>query len=111
MHCLALSGELRAQQLVEMLVRPKNTVSGAVHSLMRKRLIKRKVAADDARSAILCLTVEGRSLYDLLLPQLEWRQENLLAKLSDAERRTMDGLLLKMICGVPEWRIEDEMAT
>lgn len=106
LHCLSQCGELRAQQLVEMLVRPKNTVSGAVHSLLLKRLIIRRRDRSDARKAILALAEKGRAIYETLLPRMQEREQKLLAPLSPAERAQFEAYLEKLILGVPDWRSE-----
>ena len=107
LHCLALSGQLSAQQIVEMLVRPKNTVSGAVHSLLRKRLIMRLRNPQDGRRAILRLTDKGRRLYETIFPTLIERERKLLNPLSAKELAELDRLLSKLVRNVPIWRFED----
>lgn len=102
--CLANVGELRAQQLVEMLVRPKNTVSGAVHSLVRKGLIRRVADPTDARRAILALTPRGKRSYEAVLPLLVRRQEQALQCLSAFEREQFEQLLGKLVDHIPDWR-------
>lgn len=108
LHCLALSGPLRAQQIVEMLVRPKNTVSGAVHSLLRKRLIVHQPDPDDRRQAFLSLTQKGRTLYKSLLPDLIQREKDLLGALSPNELVALDHLLGKLVADVPSWRFRGD---
>lgn len=104
LHCLAQSGPLRAQDIVAMLVRPKNTVSGAVHALLRRHLIRRRPNPDDARGAILTLSETGRKLYDQLLPALMERERLLLNSLDAAELAQLDGLLEKLVRDVRNWR-------
>jgi DNA-binding MarR family transcriptional regulator len=110
LHCLAQCGELRAQQIVEMLVRPKNTVSGAVHSLLVKRLIIRRRDRADARMAILALAAKGRVIYEKLLPRLQAREQDLMAPLTTAEREQFEACLEKLIAAVPDWRFASGMA-
>jgi len=107
LHCLAQFGPLRAQQIVEMLVRPKNTVSGAVHSLLRRRLIVRQRDPEDRRQAILTLTRAGRDVYEALLPSLVERERKLLEPLTKREVAELDRLLSKLVEHVPQWRFDE----
>jgi len=54
--------ELRAGELVELMVLPQSTISSQLQALHAKRLIRRRRSRKDNRSVILTLTPEGREL-------------------------------------------------
>jgi len=54
--------ELRAGELVELMVLPQSTISSQLQALHGKRLIRRRRSRKDSRSVILTLTPEGLEL-------------------------------------------------
>ncbi|MFO1192392.1 MAG: MarR family winged helix-turn-helix transcriptional regulator [Rhodoferax sp.] len=54
--------ELRAGELVELMVLPQSTISSQLQALHAKRLIRRRRSRKDNRSVILTLTPEGLDL-------------------------------------------------
>jgi DNA-binding MarR family transcriptional regulator len=59
---LLQSEELRAGELVELMVLPQSTISSQLQALHGKRLIRRRRSRKDSRSVILTLTPEGLEL-------------------------------------------------
>jgi MarR family transcriptional regulator, temperature-dependent positive regulator of motility len=106
LHCLGRIGVLRAQQIVYILARPKNTVSDAVNSLLKKGLIQRTQDPNDARIGLLNLTPAGRHKFEEILPLLIDRQKKILSPLSQEEREAFDHILDKLIACAPEWWTE-----
>lgn len=54
--------ELRAGELVDLLVLPQSTISSQLQALHAKRLIRRRRSRNDNRSVILTLTAAGQEL-------------------------------------------------
>jgi DNA-binding MarR family transcriptional regulator len=54
--------ELRAGELVDLMVLPQSTISSQLQALHGKRLIRRRRSRKDSRSVILTLTPEGMEL-------------------------------------------------
>jgi DNA-binding MarR family transcriptional regulator len=75
------------------------TISDAVSALERKRLVKRRPDAADARAATLRLTARGLAVADRLTGWDE-RARAELRRLPDQERRRSLSLLLDLIAGL-----------
>jgi DNA-binding MarR family transcriptional regulator len=75
----------------------KASVSRAVASLKRRRLIAARRDHSDARTQTLVLTPEGRRLYRRIAPHSAARQRALLAALTPAERRAVLRILDRLI--------------
>ena len=86
----------------------KASVSRAVASLKRRRLISRGPDRSDARSQRLELTAEGRRLYRRIAPLAGARQERLLSALKRAEHRAALEILDKLIARAGEMLGEDD---
>jgi DNA-binding MarR family transcriptional regulator len=65
----------------------KSTISRAVTSLMRRKIIERVANENDRREFALQLTPKGRALYEELIPRLKRREQDILSCLSAAERK------------------------
>lgn len=74
----------------------KTKVSRAVATLEDKRLVARETNPADMREAFLELTVEGRALYDGLVPLARGYVSDLTRELSPDERDSLDSLLTKL---------------
>jgi DNA-binding MarR family transcriptional regulator len=74
----------------------KSTVSRAVMSLMRRRLVERVEDVDDRRAFSLCMTDKGKTLYEELIPRLLRKEQGIMSCLSAQERREFARLLGKM---------------
>jgi DNA-binding MarR family transcriptional regulator len=103
LSCLASSGSMVAKTVCDVTGRPKNSISRAVNRLVERKMIRRKVNADDRRESVLMLNEEGRRLYEKVLPGAVARQNAMLDCLSDAERRTLDGILNKLMNARHQW--------
>jgi DNA-binding MarR family transcriptional regulator len=78
----------------------KSTISRAVTTLMRRKIIERVANADDRREFALQLTRKGRSLYEELIPRLLRKERDILACLSAQERKTFAAALGKIERGL-----------
>ena len=65
--------------------------------LVEAGLVERRPDPDDRRGTLVRLTAAGRKAIDGALPAHAANEERLLAPLSDAERRTLDKLLRKVL--------------
>jgi DNA-binding MarR family transcriptional regulator len=74
----------------------KTRVSRAVASLEARKLLARTVKQDDGREMPLQLTKDGRRMYAALVPLALHRESNLLACLSQTERRSFLASLSKL---------------
>ena len=74
----------------------KSTISRAVTTLQRRRLIERVKNGDDRREFRLRLTRKGRVLYEELIPRLKRREQEILSCLSPQERRNFALMLGKV---------------
>jgi len=74
----------------------KSTISRAVTTLMRRKIIERAANHDDRREFALQLTRRGRALYEELIPRLLRREQQILSCLSAQERKDFAALLGKI---------------
>jgi DNA-binding MarR family transcriptional regulator len=74
----------------------KSTISRAVTTLLKRKVIERVENAADRREFRLQLTRKGRSLYEELIPRLLRREEEILSCLSKREREAFGALLGKI---------------
>jgi DNA-binding MarR family transcriptional regulator len=74
----------------------KSTISRAVTTLLRRKVIERVANAADRREFRLQLTRRGRILYEELIPRLLHREQEILACLSKREREALGTLLGKI---------------
>jgi len=74
----------------------KSTISRAVTTLMRRRLVERVENADDRREYRLRMTRKGKTLYEELIPRLLRKEQEILSCLSAQERRDFAQLLGKI---------------
>jgi DNA-binding MarR family transcriptional regulator len=80
----------------------KASVSRAVASLKRRRLIATRRGRGDARTQRLVLTQEGRRLYRRIAPLSAIRQTSLLSALTRGEHRALLRILDKLVARAGE---------
>jgi DNA-binding MarR family transcriptional regulator len=85
-----------AQHVADCTRTHKSTISRAVTTLMRRKIIERVENREDRREFRLRLTRKGRSLYEALIPRLLHRERLILACLSAQERKNFAALLGKI---------------
>ena len=85
----------------------KNNISRAITALEGKGLVRREPDPQDQRRLILYITAAGRRLHDKFMPALQQREEDMMACLSDAERKTFDTLLRKLCAHGPDWNSKE----
>jgi DNA-binding MarR family transcriptional regulator len=103
LYALGLKQGITADDIAASSSRPKNTLSRAVNSLLRKKLVLRKQDQSDRRRLSLYLTRSGRRIFQDTLPRLVAREQAMAAALTTAEQQTLNRLLTKIILSKSEW--------
>lgn len=93
----------RAQDVADIIGRPKNSISRAVHLLLAKGLIRRIGDKTDGRQKLLFMTDDGRKIYDQIVSMFLAREKELIANLSEPELAFLDAVLSKMVDNLPNW--------
>jgi DNA-binding MarR family transcriptional regulator len=88
---------LTAGQLTASMMVTSGAVTKRVDRLERAGLVTREVCAEDARGRMIQLTDRGRALTDELAGRHWANEDRLIRALSPEERRTMAGLLRKLL--------------
>jgi len=87
---------------------PQNTLSRAIHKLVRLGLIERTGDPADRRRFVLTLSEDGRAMFDEALPRFVDFEHMMLDALSAEERSTLSRLMAKMVLASPTWPTEIE---
>lgn len=87
---LAAVNEVTARDVARITHSHKSTISRAVQHLEERGLVQRLVSERDRRAFTLTLTTEGRKLLRRLLPLVLRFESDLLAALTDSERRALE---------------------
>jgi DNA-binding MarR family transcriptional regulator len=89
-------GACTAQYISQCTRTHKSTISRAVTTLMRRKIIERVANESDRREFALQLTSRGRGLYEELIPRLLRKEQEILSCLSTQERKDFATLLGKV---------------
>lgn len=100
--CLGHVPGLRAKDVSIISARPKNSISRAVHLLLKKKLAQQNADRRDKREKTLILTPAGTALFRKVVPIFVARQDAMLSSLNARERRAFDRLLDKLVAGLDE---------
>lgn len=103
LYALGLREGVTAEDIVASSSRPKNTLSRAVNSLLRKKLIRREQSADDRRRYHLFLSPTGRAIIDATVPELVEREKMMASALTLQEQVTLSSLMTKIILNADRW--------
>ena len=103
LYALGLKQGITADDIAASSSRPKNTLSRAVNSLLRKKLVLRKQDQSDRRRLSLYLTRSGRKIFEDTVPRLVAREQAMAAALTPAEQRELNRLLTKIILSKSNW--------
>jgi MarR family transcriptional regulator, temperature-dependent positive regulator of motility len=103
LYALGLKEGITADDIAASSSRPKNTLSRAVNSLLRKKLVLRKQDQADRRRLSLYLTRSGRKIFDETVPRLVAREQAMAAALTPSEQQTLNRLLTKIILNKSQW--------
>lgn len=97
---LKRSPSLSINALAERTMTHQSTVSVVVHRLVRRKLVRKTRAADDARRVELTLTVEGRKMLEDVPEAFQLRLRRALESLDEADQRALSGALSRLIAGL-----------
>jgi DNA-binding MarR family transcriptional regulator len=86
---LATRGSMTAQAIARITLSHKSTISRAVTSLEKRKLIERDTDAADKRAMTLRLTAKGKALFAELLPLVLKFERDLLARLPAGKRSAL----------------------
>ena len=90
-------GPLYAGELAERSSMDKPKVTRALQRLEAASIVQRAIDAEDRRQVRLALTRRGRAMFrEIATLALDWERQ-LLSPLSEAERRTLDRILTKLM--------------
>ena len=103
LYALGLKEGITADDIAASSSRPKNTLSRAVNSLLRKKLLLRKQDQADRRRLSLYLTRSGRRIFNETVPQFVAREQAMAAALTSAEQDVLNELLTKIILRKSHW--------
>lgn len=96
MVLLAIEGRITANRIRQVIFMDKASVSRSLRTMHERGLIALTENPADARQRFVELTQPGFEIHDQIIGLALAREERLLACLSDEERRTLVGLLLKI---------------
>lgn len=103
LYALGLKGGVAAKDICSSSGFPKPTISRAIQSLLKRKLIRRDTDPKDHRSYVLNITDDGQSIFDASMPVMLERERVMLARLSPGERAMLFEILAKMVVDSPEW--------
>jgi MarR family transcriptional regulator, temperature-dependent positive regulator of motility len=103
LYALGLKEGITADDIAASSSRPKNTLSRAVNSLLRKKLVLRKQDQSDRRRLSLYLTRSGRRIFEGTVPRLVAREQAMAAALTPSEQQVLNRLLTKIILSKSNW--------
>src|SRR6476469_452616 len=86
--------------LAERTMTHQSTVSVVVRRLVRRKLVRKKRAADDARRVELTLTAEGRKVLHDAPEAFQLRLRSALESLDEADQRALSRALSRLIAGL-----------
>jgi MarR family transcriptional regulator, temperature-dependent positive regulator of motility len=103
LYALGLKEGITAEDIAASSARPKNTLSRAVNSLLRKKLVLRRQDQADRRRLSLYLTRAGRRICDETVQLFVAREQAMAAALTPAEQQQLERLLTKIILNKSRW--------
>ena len=90
------NGSLPPSALAERMHRDRARTSRTLTALVAKRLVLRTIPAHDRRSALVSLTPEGRQIYEVLMPQIQAINSQILKALQPEEAAQFDEALERL---------------
>ena len=95
-YSLGLVDGVTASEIAASTAFPKNTLSRAVHRIVKLGLIRRREGSD-RRQQNLTLTKAGRAVFDQALPRFVALEAEMLSPLTLIERETLSALMAKVV--------------
>lgn len=99
-RCLAAVGSftpLSVNDLARLANLNKGQASRAAQALVDRGLVRKESSTTDGRGVVLTLTTEGKQVWRKVMAVIARRNEEILRCLDAAERRTLDGLLDRLV--------------
>ena len=93
---LVSQGPLSINEIAEYHGTVQSSVSRAVQSLERRKMVKRTKSKTDARQFVVTLTKKGVKAHDTIVPVSLNRAEELMESLTPTEQKQLDNLLIKL---------------
>jgi DNA-binding MarR family transcriptional regulator len=90
------NGSLPPSALAERMHRDRARTSRTLTALGQKQLVLRTIPANDRRSALVSLTPAGRQLYEVLMPQIQAINSQILNALQPEEAARFDEALERL---------------
>ena len=90
-------GSLPPSALAERMHRDRARTSRTLTALVKKQWVLRTIPAHDRRSALVSLTPAGRQLYDVLMPQIQAINSQILKALRPEEAAQFDEALERLL--------------
>ena len=97
MAVLGRFAELSAREVAERTAMDKVAVSRAVARLVNAGRVDRSIHDGDKRRSVLKLSEAGWAIHDEVAPMARSHERDLLAKLDEAERAQLNGILDKLM--------------
>ena len=97
---LKRSPSLSINALAERTMTHQSTVSVVVRRLVRRKLVRKKRSAADARRVELTLTPEGRKVLHEAPEAFQLRLRRALENLDETDQRALSGALARLIAGL-----------
>lgn len=89
MAALGSERSLSASEIVQRTDMDKVVVSRAIKGLQKAGFLRRDIDGQDKRRVVLSLTKEGREAFELVLPLVQKREQELLKGFSTQEQQTL----------------------
>ncbi|NHF72868.1 MarR family winged helix-turn-helix transcriptional regulator [Paracoccus xiamenensis] len=83
---LKIYGRLTVNELCGYAIAEQPTMSRALDSLEKQKLIERQVSLEDSRLRLVSLTPEGQKVFDKIHPEISRVNDSMMAGFSAAER-------------------------
>ncbi len=90
------NGSMPPSVLAERMHRDRARTSRTLTALVQKQLVLRTIPANDRRSALVDLTPAGRHLYEVLMPQIQAINSQILSVLKPEEAASFDEALERL---------------
>lgn len=101
---------LTPSEINERMVIGASTMTGTIDALEQRGWVRRVPKPNDRRSVLVEITPDGRHVADTLLPGVHAAEQEVMAVLSENERRQLHRLLEKLLAGLAA-RPEDRSTT
>ena len=90
-------GEMESKEFAAAVGISRPTATGVLSTLQRRRLVRRKRAAEDGRVVIVSLTPSGRKTIEELFPRFNAEEARVAAALSDGQQDHLAAMLRTLL--------------